>query len=784
MRTLTKDSLKQPRIGDLLGQGGQRLSALGGGSLCVRLVALLQSAEQVAERSLPAVRTSSAALTRWLSCDIDTSRVRATAKAAAVALGTAATASAALAASVASYGYVKADDAYFQRAVSAGRATAIFDSGDRLAGVLLPPDLKGDDKLNKAYVPLDGPIPEVWANAVIYMEDRDFGSWRPCQVSWLGMVIRPILSGGAAGGSSISMQVARNLAERHDRTLMGKLREIGEACASVSWLKAQGKGSQELLRIYAEQVPLIQGNGVLLGIEGAAWVLFKRPASQLTAGQQLLLAAATKRPYPLLTAEALETPCLRARQVPFNELVAAGVKESAAKSRRLWCKNIERARRAAPHVLQADQLQTALAEISEVEKVGFDLSGAEWKSVDQRRLGNLALRTTVLLPEVALAVLKKDAEQRKPTRTGEISRVSIRVNSAEQVVFAREFGGALAEADLRGRDRLCAGFLTPLTSNSRSPACPVASSHGAESRALVLALRADLQTGALRTAYSSPGFEIDAPAQVGSLAKIPLALAAVLAGLDPEDRFCPLAARIDGRQLARSNQASRHGLSEVQCKDRANLITLREASATSDNLAWLKAAEKIGEERIREAMQFMGWSIPRHNDSSLGREVDQAASYATAFGSVVESPRSVVNGVARVAALAYGLPLPSPLHVLNGLESSGEAVLPHLALSPAAQASLRVLLEAPVQHPRGTLTFIGAKHDGWIAGKTGTTLAARTASGERATAAKWAVFINPTKKQVALSLLSGPSFKEPIGPPRMSTRSFKGIYDATLLEPN
>jgi penicillin-binding protein 1A len=132
--------------------------------------------------------------------------------------------------------------------------------------------------------------PKILHDALISVEDKDFEKhsginfWRI-----FGAAYRDIMAGGRVqGGSTLTMQLSRNLFLTPDRTLHRKMQEMLMAVQiERRFTKPQ------IFTLYANQIYL--GHGVY-GFEAASEFYFSKPAKQLSLGEAALLAGLPKSP--------------------------------------------------------------------------------------------------------------------------------------------------------------------------------------------------------------------------------------------------------------------------------------------------------------------------------------------------------------------------------------------------------------------------------------------------------------------------------------------------------
>ncbi|OGS12513.1 MAG: hypothetical protein A2285_09895 [Elusimicrobia bacterium RIFOXYA12_FULL_57_11] len=135
---------------------------------------------------------------------------------------------------------------------------------------------------NRAILPLNR-IPVDMQNAVIAMEDQNF--FRHWGISPRG-IIRSLLGNilshrRAAGGSTITQQLSRNIFLKREKTISRKIREI------VLALQIERNFSkQEILTLYLNQIYF--GNGIY-GVQSASKLYFGKDVSEMTLGECALL---------------------------------------------------------------------------------------------------------------------------------------------------------------------------------------------------------------------------------------------------------------------------------------------------------------------------------------------------------------------------------------------------------------------------------------------------------------------------------------------------------------
>lgn len=173
-------------------------------------------------------------------------------------------------------------------------------------GELLRLTLASDGQF-RLWTPLSG-IPANLRNAALLYEDRGFylhpgvNPWALARAVWATFA-----KGGRQGGSTITMQVVRQLYHGNSRTLSGKLKQI----ALALWLELR-YDKDEILEAYLNGVSY---GGNIVGIGAASRIYFHKPAAELNLPEALTLAVIPQHPARRSPAKgALPIALLEARQ--------------------------------------------------------------------------------------------------------------------------------------------------------------------------------------------------------------------------------------------------------------------------------------------------------------------------------------------------------------------------------------------------------------------------------------------------------------------------------------
>lgn len=223
------------------------------------------------------------------------------------------------------------------------------------------------------------------------------------RASWQFAVNGEIVS----GGSTLSMQVARLIEPRKQRTLAAKLAEIVRAMQLEARLS-----KQEILELYLTLAPF---GGNLEGVRAASHAYFGKEPLKLTTGEAALLVALPQSPEVRRPDRAAEV-AIRARNRVIDRMLAAGV-ITVAEATRAREEAVPRLRRELPQ-LAPHASEAAIAAFPKLQRHHLAID-----ATIQRRLEELVReKIPALGPRVSVAILVADNE------TGE---VLARIGSAD-----------------------------------------------------------------------------------------------------------------------------------------------------------------------------------------------------------------------------------------------------------------------------------------------------------------------------------------------------------------
>jgi len=231
--------------------------------------------------------------------------------------------------------------------------------------------------------------------ALIAYEDKRFFDHRGVDPRAFARAAWQLLRNGRviSGGSTLTMQVARLLEPRRERTLLVKLREIVRALALERALT-----KQQILALYLSLAPY---GGNLEGVRAAALAYFGKEPRRLTLGETALLVALPQSPEVRRPDRAPDT-ARRARDRVLERIAAAGI-VAHDEIARAGSESVPLARRPmpilAPHA--ADQA-VAAAPARKLHRLTINVSL-------QKTLEDLAReRARALGPDVSVAIVVVD----------------------------------------------------------------------------------------------------------------------------------------------------------------------------------------------------------------------------------------------------------------------------------------------------------------------------------------------------------------------------------------
>jgi penicillin-binding protein 1C len=231
--------------------------------------------------------------------------------------------------------------------------------------------------------------------ALIAYEDKRFFDHPGIDPRALARAVWQLMRNGRviSGGSTLTMQVARLLEPRRERTLLVKLREIVRAIELERTLT-----KQQILALYLSLAPY---GGNLEGVRAASLAYFGKEPRRLTLGETALLVALPQSPEVRRPDRAPDA-ARRARDRVLERIVAAGI-VAHDEIARAEAEPVPAARKAMPALTPhaADQA-VAAAPARKVHRLTIDASL-------QKALEDLAReRARTLGPDVSVAIVVVD----------------------------------------------------------------------------------------------------------------------------------------------------------------------------------------------------------------------------------------------------------------------------------------------------------------------------------------------------------------------------------------
>lgn len=673
----------------------------------------------------------------------------------------------AMASVLATSGYLEHPPAWGLQRLSERAGHGVFDAEGTLLGatfdrVLLPAGGQ-IDHASFGHVPVQELLPELYVQLLLQLEHNGhFDPWRNwCGTDVLALAKRVVT--GTGGGSTFAHQLAKQLMEPEvHRSEFGplaavqKVREWGVACALH---RALG-GPDGVLRAFVETAPVAQVHGTTRGPISGSQVLFGIQLHRATPAMLAVLAALVQRNLSVAPEAAFTRGCDALRAAKSSDESPMTDPEKRAKSQ---CHVLARARFALRQRLPVSvELDEALAQIAKWERTGLQPMDS-FSALPARRLVNVSDRGRHLLGSNLLqhvAALAADAS----VPSG--SPLTLSLVASDQLAFRTRLQKVLRQLDANPRlaELLCVTLL-PDTAPRHCQGAPIGSA-----QAELVLVRARLEDGAVVHLHYSTLQAYRRPWQMGSLAKMVVLLAAVRQGMGPDTQVCPRAAQADGRVLRRE---TRPHLGVQTCTP-ANNITLAEATATSDNLAFYELAKRLGEPALQQAMKALELDMQPGSGS---------LAYALAFGTALATPAQLLAMGQAMFSVAHGLPARAAAPQLLQLQppqpaaawQAAAALLPE----PGQSAALRGLLQAPVVHPRGTLSALAAS--GVSAGKSGTASSRITGPGQSRPyqQARLSLTFQPADRSVALAIVAG-SEPQPLGQWNLPVQLIQPIRETLL----
>ena len=489
--------------------------------------------------------------------------------------------------------------------------------------------------------------PQVLRDALISIEDKDFyrhwgiNVWRIA-----GAAYRDIESGGKVqGGSTLTMQLARNLFLSPDRSFH---RKIQEALLAIQIERRFTK--PQIFTLYANQIFL--GHGVY-GFEAASEYYFSKPAKQLTLDEAAVLAGLPKAPG-YYSPIAHPDRSLKRRNLVINSMLEDGkitaAQATQARNRPLQLKLqhdpnslapyfVEEIRRYLENKYGSDQVHEGGLRV--YTSLNMDLQAAAHQDVldglaaYERRHGWKGHLENVLTSEVAIANYDHPDWDDEPEVGAYFHALVTSTSPTSAAVKFGRFTATLTAPDVAWTqhklpDLFKAGDIVYVKVLSLSPLhVSLEQDSGAQGSLVCI----DNATGEIKAMIGGRDFNeskfnraTQALRQVGSSFKPYVYTAAIDLGAKPEDTIldAPVTFQTASGPYTPHNYDERF----------EGTITLRRALAQSRNIPALKLADSIGIKTVIDYAHRFGVTsnIPAYLPVALGSAeitlLEQTAAYS------------------------------------------------------------------------------------------------------------------------------------------------------------
>ena len=165
-------------------------------------------------------------------------------------------------------------------------------------GTIEPNKAKLEGKYGHMEIAKITEIPKSLQDAVIAIEDKRFYSHRGVDIFGLGRAfVKNIVTGSKEGGSTIEMQISKNLLTSQEQTYTRKLQDI-----KIASQMNKKMSKEDILEVYLNSIYLGKG---ATGVKSGARIYFGKDISELNLAECAMLAGITKHPtkYSVYTTE-------------------------------------------------------------------------------------------------------------------------------------------------------------------------------------------------------------------------------------------------------------------------------------------------------------------------------------------------------------------------------------------------------------------------------------------------------------------------------------------------
>ena len=593
--------------------------------------------------------------------------------------------------------------------------TELYDDQGRIIGTFA---------LQRRVIATFDDYPPVLRDALLSIEDKDFyrhwgiNTWRI-----LGAAYRDIESGGKVqGGSTLTMQLARNLFLSPDRSFH---RKVQEALLAIQIERRFTK--PQIFTLYANQIFL--GHGVY-GFEAASQYYFSKHAKNLTLDEAALLAGLPKAPQyysPILHPDR----ALKRRNLVINAMLEDGkittqqATEAKEKPTILSLQHdpnstapyfVEEVRRYLESKYGSDQVHEGGLRV--YTSLNLDLQKAANQSVldglaaYERRHGWKNKLVNVVAQGAVLEKYQSLDWDDTPEVNGYIHALVMQVESGSATVKFEKFSAELTQSDAAWTQKKLANIMNvgdviyvKILSLGRDGHARVSLEQDSGAQGALVAL--DNVSGEIKAMVGGRDFNeskfnraVQAQRQVGSSFKPYVYAAAVDQGATPDDTILDAPVTFP----AGTSTYTPHNYDEKF----EGTITLRRALAQSRNIPALKLADRLGIKTVIDYARKFGVTsnIPPYLPIALGSADLTLMEQTSAFSVFPDDGVRIVPRYITKVTDYDGRVLEEDFPDVKDVNSAKTA------------RTLTSMLREVVQHGTGVAA---AKMPYALAGKTGTT---------------------------------------------------------------
>ena len=635
--------------------------------------------------------------------------------------------------------YVNHDPLVLERSVATRRFSGVYDLPGNLVAAVGDGTLDVESSRKFAYIPLESAPPEIFKRAVLVREDRSFdeqGPFHLCGTNLLNLPIRWFTSGVRAGGSGLMLQATKQVLEPEWGKAEGLLEsayykavQLGVSCRLWEQLVSEG-GPDKVFEFYASIAPLIQGGGSVRGLQAGSYVMQGVAPGELSKTWQLLFAAALKQPIVLGQDPRADIACENVFPASHNPAFDGRLATDNA-VRANHCAVIARAIHAAKLVLEGPEQREVITALEALRKTGLIAANPFSTSTPGKRIVNLTARTQAVMGAPLTTRLVADLKSLDGFGYGD--RIDISMDMAKNADFAKAVRAGLSQAEKsgNGQRKLCLNLL-PSSPRPFNPECGVPTGVTAEhAPAETLAVSLKIRNGQTAQFFATTPSLADLQLGLGSISKLVALGAAMESNIGPDSQWCARQVR-DGVRLLKRVGNRPFGFTAAECAAGHGLVSLEQAVAASDNLAFAELAKTIGEDKLRKWVDRLGFKA----------NSGEPLWYAVSFGTLVASPLQVAAAYRALVAVATGIQAKgkAPSLITTDMPSDDLMTVAVGAAIPSAtaRANLLQLLEAPVKDQKvGTLRYLTGNLAG---GKSGSSQSpSLDVNGHHNAAHKWIV---------------------------------------------